>query len=500
MKKLKEIFQYLGIKRKAPDIECTSLEVDSRQVKKGSLFVALKGTKANGLDYAKKAYELGAVAIMFEEGNTPSEELLKEVPVPFIKLSAKRNLGEFCSFFYDEPSKRLGLIGITGTNGKSTITQLIAQWLSVTFSTKCAVFGTLGYGFLPTLKKSSNTTLDAVRLQQTLNEMVKEGARFAALEVSSIGVCEGRIDGCTFVAGGFTNLTRDHLDYHKTMENYAKAKEDFLRRVPKERLVINVDNEQGCKYADTFGKCVAYSCKSDFMGSVSSLIYSQYVWIKSVTYKPHGIALEIESTFGSGKCEIGLLGGFNVENFACALTVLLSMGYDFEKLLRGASKLKPIKGRMECFSAEGKPHIVVDYAHTPDGVEQVLRGVREHHPDGKVFCIIGCGGDRDKGKRPIMAIKASVFSDMAILTSDNPRSEDPESILRDMASGVGEANNVVLIADRRKAIEYAFEKAGPKDCIVIAGKGHEDYQIFKDKTIHFSDREIACELLGVKCD
>ena len=175
-------------------------------------------------------------------------------------------------------------------------------------------------------------------------------------------------------------------------------------------------------------------------------------------------------------------------------------GYDFEKLLRGASKLKPIKGRMECFSAEGKPHIVVDYAHTPDGVEQVLRGVREHHPDGKVFCIIGCGGDRDKGKRPIMAIKASVFSDMAILTSDNPRSEDPESILRDMASGVGEANNVVLIADRRKAIEYAFEKAGPKDCIVIAGKGHEDYQIFKDKTIHFSDREIACELLGVKCD
>lgn len=330
--------------------------------------------------------------------------------------------------------------------------------------------------------------------------MVNEGARFAALEVSSIGVCEGRIDGCTFVAGGFTNLTRDHLDYHKTMENYAKAKEDFLRRVPKERLVINVDNEQGCKYADTFGKCVAYSCKSDFMGSVSSLIYSQYVWIKSVTYKPHGIALEIESTFGSGKCEIGLLGGFNVENFACALTVLLSMGYDFEKLLRGASKLKPIKGRMECFSAEGKPHIVVDYAHTPDGVEQVLRGVREHHPNGKVFCIIGCGGDRDKGKRPIMAIKASVFSDMAILTSDNPRSEDPESILRDMASGVGEANNVVLIADRRKAIEYAFEKAGPKDCIVIAGKGHEDYQIFKDKTIHFSDREIACELLGVKCD
>lgn len=155
---------------------------------------------------------------------------------------------------------------------------------------------------------------------------------------------------------------------------------------------------------------------------------------------------------------------------------------------------------MECFRAEGKPHIVVDYAHTPDGVEQVLRGVREHHPDGKVFCIIGCGGDRDKGKRPIMAIKASVFSDMAILTSDNPRSEDPEAILRDMASGVGEANNVVLIADRRKAIEYAFEKAGAKDCIVIAGKGHENYQIFKDKTIHFSDREIACELLGVKCD
>ena len=176
------------------------------------------------------------------------------------------------------------------------------------------------------------------------------------------------------------------------------------------------------------------------------------------------------------------------------------MGFSLEKLLRTASLLKPIKGRMECFIKEGKPHMVVDYAHTPDGVEQVLKGVKAHHQNGEVWCVLGCGGDRDKGKRPIMAIKASVFADHAIFTADNPRTEDPQAILDDMAAGVHEANNVTLIVDRQQAIEYAFNHAKPQDCIVIAGKGHEDYQIFKYKTIHFSDREIACSLLGVDCD
>lgn len=500
MKSLKQIYAFLGIKKKAQDLSFNDLEVDSRQVKAGDLFVALKGTKVNGLDYAQTAQKNGALGILYTNDNEPSEELKASLEIPLIKLGTKKSLGQFCSYFYDDPSSKLGLIGITGTNGKSTITQLIAQFLDKGFALKCAVLGTLGYGFLPNLHKSANTTLDSVRLHKTLNQLLKEGAKYASLEVSSIGVCEGRIDGCNFVSGGFTNLTRDHLDYHKTMENYAKAKLEFLKQVPYSKLVINADNEQGLKYAEEFGKCVVYSCKQDFFSTSASLLFNQYVWIKEIKFKEHSIALEIESSFGNGKCEIGLLGGFNVENFACALSVLLAMGFDFNKLLETASKLTPIKGRMECFVAPHKPHIVVDYAHTPDGVEQVLKGVRAHHSDGKIFCIVGCGGDRDKGKRPIMAIKASIYADVAIFTSDNPRSEDPKAILNDMALGVSEANNVVLIEDRTKAIEYAFEKATEKDCIVIAGKGHEDYQIFKDKTIHFSDREIACKLLGITCD
>lgn len=501
MKTLKQIYSFIGLKRKVTkDLECLDLQVDSRALKKGDIFVALKGTKVNGLDYAKVAAKNGASAILFLHDNIPTALHVEGVDLPLIKLPERKSLGDFCSWFYDEPSKKLSLIGITGTNGKSTITQLIAQWLSFGFDAKCAVLGTLGFGFLPNLEKSANTTLDSVRLHKTLANLAKQGARFAALEVSSIGVCEGRIDGCQFAAGGFTNLTRDHLDYHKTMENYAEAKFDFLKRVPSSKLVINVDNATGQKFAEDLGGCIVYSCKENFMGSTTSMLFSQYVWIRKVTYKAHSIALEVESSFGTGKCEIGLLGGFNVENFACALSVLLALGYPLDKLLLKAKLLKPIKGRMECFVKTGKPHIVVDYAHTPDGVEQVLKGVRDHHPKGKIFCVIGCGGDRDKGKRPIMAIKASVFADVAIFTSDNPRTEDPKAILDDMALGVSEANNVTLIEDREKAIEYAFSHAGENDCIVIAGKGHEDYQIFKDKTIHFSDREVACKLLGVKCD
>ncbi len=501
MKTLKEICSFLGIRKKPEAVECRDLEIDSRKVEKGDIFVALKGTKVNGLKFMAKAQQLGAVAILHESDNVPTEAMLRDITIPLIKLPSKVSLGEFAAWYYDNPSKKIGLIGITGTNVKSTITQLIAQWLSNSLSSKCAVLGTLGYGFLPDLVKSSNTTLDAVNLQKTLSNLIEQGARYAALEVSSIGVCEGRIDGCNFSAGGFTNLTRDHLDYHQTMDNYAKAKEDFLVRVPHNRLVINVDNEQGCKYCEDLGKCVVYSCKPDFYSSTAALMYNQYVWIKSIKYKKTGIAMEIESSYGQGKCEIGLLGEFNVENFACALTVLLSMGFSFDKLMDSASRLKPIKGRMECFEREGKPTIVVDYAHTPDGVEHVLNGIRAHHPNGKIWCVLGCGGDRDKGKRPIMAIKASVFADNVVFTSDNPRTEDPEKIIDDMVQGVVvSAHNYVCIVKREEAIKYAFEHAAPEDCIVVAGKGHEDYQIFADRTVHYSDREEACRLLGVERD
>ena len=497
MKKLKQIVSFLGLKKKVEDVEVLDLEIDSRKIKEGSAFLALKGTRTNGLKYMRSAQEAGAAAILYQDKNPPSDEDLEGVTIPVIKIPKDKKIGLLASWFYDNPSNKIGLIGITGTNGKSTITQLIAQWLSFGMDTKCAVLGTLGFGFLPDLQKSSNTTLDAVTLQKTLNQMVHQGAHYAALEVSSIGAVEGRIDGCSFSAAGYTNLTRDHLDYHKTMEKYAEAKLNFLKRVSPKRIVLNVDNEQGIKYSEELHGCVAYSCKSDFFSSTNSLLFNRYVWIKSATYKAHSIVIEVESSYGSGKCEIGLLGGFNVENFACALTVLLNLGFPLDKLLATASKLKPIKGRMECFTAEHKPHIVVDYAHTPDGVEQVLRGVREHHPDGEIWCVLGCGGDRDKGKRPIMAIKASVFADHAVFTSDNPRTEDPVAIVNQIEEGIKKTKGKYeVIVDRREAIKKAIEMANKTDIIVLAGKGHEPYQEINGVKHAFDERIIVKELIS----
>ncbi len=476
-----------------------NLQTDSRLCNDKSVFIAIKGTQVNGLDFAPAAVERGARCVVVEESNLKDSVLDESLGVPVFVLDKNLSLGEFASSFYGEPSKKLKLIGITGTNGKSTITQLIASWLYAVTSSKVGVIGTLGYGYLKNLKKSANTTPDAVALQRILYEMVNDGAQYAVMEVSSIGIAEGRIDGCNFVAGGFTNLTRDHLDYHKSMENYALCKEQFLKCIPKGMVSINIDDTYGRNFAEVLESCVQVSLKRN-LNPVGSSYDNKYVKVNKVIYKRHGIYLEVDSFKGSLKFEVNLLGRFNVENIVVALGVLLSLNIPVDRLEKTASVLKPVTGRMECFSKDGLPSIVVDYAHTPDGVEQVLRAVREHHKEGKVWCILGCGGNRDKGKRPIMAIKACVYADNVIFTSDNPRKEDPKQIINDMILGVTSAHNYISIVDRSEAISYAFKNAKPLDCIVIAGKGHEDYQIFADKTINFSDRKIAAKLLGVNCD
>ena len=482
---------------KNDDIELTSLQTDSRLCKENSVFVAIKGTHVNGCDYLLKAQQNGACVAIVDEDNKPTSLQLDGVKIPILYRQSSQSLASIAAWFYDYPSKKLKLIGITGTNGKSTITTIIAQWLGFILNGKVGLLGTLGYGFLPNLNKSANTTLDAVNLQRVLAYMVDEGAKYAAMEVSSIGVCEGRVDDCNFYAAGFTNLTRDHLDYHKTMENYAKAKESFLSMADSSMITINIDDSCGSKFADEFLGCTAVSLKKK---SDMKEQFARYVCVEDVLYKEDGMKIKFDTYKGKGVLDCNLLGTFNVENLAVALGVLLSLKVPFEKLMAQGSKLKPVKGRMECFNGENKPHLVVDYAHTPDGVEQVLRGVRVHHKDGKIWCILGCGGDRDKGKRPIMAIKACVYADNVIFTSDNPRSEDPNSIIDDMIKGVENAHNYKCIVDRVKAIKYAFKHASVGDCIVIAGKGHEDYQIFKEGTVSYSDRKLAASLAGVDCD
>ncbi|HAR80376.1 MAG TPA: UDP-N-acetylmuramoyl-L-alanyl-D-glutamate--2,6-diaminopimelate ligase [Succinivibrionaceae bacterium] len=499
MRTLNEIAKFLGYKDEYSDKEVEFLEGDSRLVSPSCVFVALRGTLVNGVDFVRKAEANGAMAVICQAGNMPTSEVLKKLSIPVFEMPEDMGLGLLASWFYHYPSETLKVIGVTGTNGKSTIANVVAQWLSL-LGHRCGVLGTLGNGFLPNLTKSANTTLDALQLQRTLAQMLKDGAEYVAMEVSSIGVVQGRVDNVRFVAGGFTNLTRDHLDFHGTMKNYADAKEKFLSMVDASHTVINVDNETGKAFSLLFRDGCSYSTHNYFADSSTHFVAGRFVSITDINYSSDGVTFEVDSNFGSGEFKSRLLGAFNVENLACAIGLLLSVHMPFSELMRTCREINPVKGRMEIFKGKEGPSVVVDYAHTPDGVEQVLRGARIHHPKGSIWCVLGCGGDRDKGKRPIMAIKASVFADHAVFTSDNPRTEDPQAILKDMELGVANASNITVIEDRRKAIEYAFEKAGQDDCVVIAGKGHEDYQIFKDRTIHFSDREIAAELCGVKCD
>ncbi|MCR5085492.1 MAG: UDP-N-acetylmuramoyl-L-alanyl-D-glutamate--2,6-diaminopimelate ligase [Succinivibrionaceae bacterium] len=499
MRQLGELLEFLHLgTASAGDAPVMDLTCDSREVGKGSVFVARQGTAADGRDFAAAAVAAGALAVLVPHGQW--REDLAGLGVPAHELPDNISEAELAAWFYRYPSDRLKVVGVTGTNGKTTVTQLFAQWMGL-MGRRCAVLGTLGHGFLPRLERSANTTMEVYSLQRALARALAAGAEFAAMEVSSIGVEEGRIDGIAFAGGAMTNLTRDHLDYHGTMEAYQAAKEKFLHRVraPRE-LVFDFDSEPVATMATAYENRIIVGCSEAFRQLYSEFTQERHLSLRATAFAPDHLGVEVDGTFGQGSCDLHLLGTFNLENFACTLGLMLAQGLPLERLLAAAPDLRPIPGRMEVFRAKGSPTVVVDYAHTPDGVEQALRAAREHHPEGEIWCVIGCGGDRDRGKRPIMAIKASVFADHAIFTSDNPRTEDPAAIIADMSAGVGEARNCTVIMDRAAAIRHAFSHAKERDCVLVAGKGHEDYQISGRKKIHYSDRELAAELTGATLD
>ena len=680
----------------------TGIECDSRRVTKGTIFYARKGAHYDPFAHLEEIKAKGAVAVLIDApeeikdeadeqelqqkirsgnhvnthyisdkeasvadyhatDNTPEAQAISAAKMVRLVLPRHKSLSALAGFIFGEPSQRVRVIGVTGTNGKSTITHLIAQMLNAC-GHKCAVFGTLGFGFLGQFEHTPNTTLDAITLQRELKHYADLGAEYVVMEVSSIGFCEGRVAGVHFYAGGFSNLSRDHLDYHLTMEDYFTSKLNFLRMVPSSRLVINCQYDAGRRMAEAIPNCYEVTLSKE--RSDNNLAHA--LNIKRINYLPNSLELFVSKGERSTmRTEIKLLGEFNAENYAVALGIMLAMGYDYKFLLRESPKLRPITGRMECFTTENMPRLIVDYAHTPDGVEQALKAVQSHSSDNsRIFVVLGCGGDRDKGKRPIMATKASVYADYAIFTADNPRTESLSNILEDMMLAIvpqscdelieqkleaGEiapevvANwqerkqrvasylqakldevqaqivgvsldllnykgvdvttltpqqlqqkqqwqrehdrlkklvdllqqskhkdwikaelgsiestdpnnellrcdfdsdqsfeemrrqkdselvnhapsngdyaqdhpvliglpvglphtgasqrNVVVLGDRYQAIRFAFEHARKQDCVLIAGKGHEDYQLFANDTIHFSDREICCELLGIK--
>ncbi len=466
----------------------SELELDSRRVKSGTTFVAIVGHVVDGRKFIASAIQQGANAVIAQACDLKVHgtiETVRGIPVIYID-DLDKYLSAIAGRLYTYPA--MELIGVTGTNGKTTITQLIAQWIGLV-GMKAAVMGTTGNGFLDQLQEAANTTGNAVEIQRTLALLAAQDAKYTALEVSSHGLVQGRVKALSFAVGVFTNLSRDHLDYHGTMEDYASAKFTLFTQHQCEKAIINVDDGIGASWANELTDAIAVS-----LTPVSE--FENALWANYVAYAESGITIEFEGKFGSGELYAPLIGEFNAANLMLAFATLLSLGFDKQELLATANQLQPVLGRMELFQAESRAKVVVDYAHTPDALEKALLALRVHC-EGKLWAIFGCGGDRDAGKRPMMAEIAERLGDKLVITDDNPRSESPELIVKDMLAGLSRPSEAIVQHDRFKALSYALENASAQDIILLAGKGHEDYQIRNGETIHYSDRESAMQLLGL---
>lgn len=480
-----ELAEYIELK------QLNRMTLDSREVAKGDLFVALKGHSVDGRKFIGKAIEQGA-ALVLAEAEENMQAVQKDENFANCTVLNVPNLSQMLSAiagaFYGNPSEKLTLVGITGTNGKTTTAQLFAQWHNL-LGGKSAVMGTIGNGLYGQVSEAVNTTGSAIEIQRNLANFVELGADFCAMEVSSHGLAQYRAEALQFDLALFSNLSRDHLDYHHTMEEYAAAKFRLFSELNTKAQVINADDEIGQQWLVKLPHAVAVSCDPNFQPS-------QKRWIKAVkvSYTLKGASIEFESSWGNGKLESRLIGAFNVANLLTAFAGLLVLGHDFSKLIETVSQLQGVSGRMECLISQSNskemPMVIVDYAHTPDALEKALQAARLHC-EGDLWCVFGCGGDRDTGKRPLMASIAEQLADKVIVTDDNPRTEDPDVIFADILQGFHKPRAVQTMHIRQYAIEQAIEQAGPKDVVLIAGKGHEDYQIIGTEKLHFSDQETA---------
>ncbi|MCG7584745.1 UDP-N-acetylmuramoyl-L-alanyl-D-glutamate--2,6-diaminopimelate ligase [Photobacterium sp. OFAV2-7] len=473
------------------DIELTGMTLDSRQVRAGEMFVAVNGHAVDGRRFIPAAIEAGASLILAEaDESTDNGTVASQNGVAIVYLyQLGQQLSAIARRFFGQPDEQLKLVAVTGTNGKTTISQLLAQWAEQ-LGYCAGVMGTTGNGLLQQLKPAVNTTGSAIEIQQVLAELVEDGASFAAMEVSSHGLVQGRVKALDFAASIFTNLSRDHLDYHGDMASYAAAKKTLFTDHNSGLAIINADDEVGREWLLTLPEAVAVaSDKSRLSGHAGHAL-----WLKQVEYSTRGVTVCFDSSWGGGQFTAPLVGSFNVMNLMLALATLLATGHALPRLLETAPKLQAVIGRMEVFQKSDKPMMVVDYAHTPDALEKALQALRVHCR-GRLWCIFGCGGDRDNGKRPMMADIAECLADQIILTDDNPRSEDPATIVADMQAGLKQPELATVIHDRHAACKWALTHAGTEDIVLVAGKGHEDYQILADRTIHYSDRETVEELL-----
>lgn len=474
------------------DREVSSLILDSRKVQPGSLFFALKGSRLDGREFIHDALARQAAAILVEAEGARNTLVWQE-SVPLIPVRGLQSwLGVIAARFYGEPARSLRIIGVTGTSGKTSSTHLIAQAMQ-TLSVPCGLIGTLGSGFYGSLGEAGLTTPDAITLQAMLKQFVDHGAHAVAMEVSSHSIDQGRINGIDFDIGIFTNLSQDHLDYHGSMEAYAAVKKRFLTHFPVQNLIINADDALGRQWITELApkrKVYSYSTRK----AVGADVYAG-----QVKASLGGLKTEVHTRWGAGEVSLPLIGEFNLSNALAVLAALCVYGFSFEQAKKALATLQPVPGRMQTLGSYGKPLVVVDYAHKPDALEKVLQALRSH-TRGKLICVFGCGGDRDRGKRPMMARIAEQLADQVIITNDNPRHEKPEDIAAEILSGFLHPERVFVELDRSKAIMNSIQCASGNDCILIAGKGAERYQQIGDEKYPFDDVEQAKECLKLRVE
>ena len=461
------------------DVQISNISIDSRTISSGDLFIAYAGSSQDGRNYILQAQQQGAVAILYESDDY---DLPDEVTIPAIAVDGlQHKAGIIADCFFGSPSQSMQVLGITGTNGKTTCCYLLAQALN-SLGLRVAMIGTIGVGEINSendindLQTASHTTPDAISVHRLLSELQKQGVTHICMEVSSHALDQGRVVGVKFFACLFTNLSHDHLDYHGDLQQYADAKKRLFTEFESELVITNADDDLGGQLIDI--------ANSEFIASYGD---SGDVTAEEVQLDASGIKLVIVGSGLDFDLQTPLLGMVNVPNVLLVVAALLSLSVDIEQIQNAFKSIKAAPGRMEAFSGANRPAAVVDYAHTPDALERALLSVKKHC-SGKLWCVFGCGGDRDKEKRPLMGTIAQQLADQIVITDDNPRSESPEQIVGDILSDIEMDNHIHVIHDRAIAIEWALDKAQTQDWVLIAGKGHEQTQHYADKTIEFSDR------------
>ena len=466
-------------------IELKGIALDSRKVKAGFVFIAVSGAEEHGLRYAQKAIENGASIIIYETRGSDAFALheLDCYQIAIKELGSK--LGKIANRFYQSPSRSLDVIGITGTNGKTSCSQFLSQVIP-----ESGVIGTLGWGEDGNLKQTVNTTPDALAVQEMLADFVSQQKQAVVMEVSSHGLQQGRVNEVSFKGAVFTNLSRDHLDYHGSMEQYLQAKLVLFKQPELQFVVVNTDDESADRFLAVVDKKVK---RWAFSATGNSNQLAENVTADGVNFSLKGIEFFVRWKNEKVRVQTRIVGDFNLENILAVIAVLLAQGCSLDDAAHKVSKLVPVAGRMERFGGNGRPYVFVDYAHTPDALEKVLLGLKKHRQQ-KLWLVFGCGGNRDKGKRAQMGLIAESLAEHVIITNDNPRFENAEQIVNDILSNCS-GKNVEVIQDREKAIRTVIKKADKNDCIVIAGKGHEDYQDVNGVKQPFSDQSIARQAL-----